>query len=108
MVNTNSNINDLSEREMVKWLSDITSERIVIDRHPKKRSRKRCHTEEFLYEYLIERRFKKIEKKVRDGDIRFDLHYDNADKSKKENIIIVIMPLNIVERNIKVVTIIIE
>lgn len=85
-------LNNLSEREMGDWLSSITREKIIIDRHPRKRSRRRSSSEETIYEYLTERKFKKIVRKFREGNIRFELYYDNKDKSKIEDIIIVIMP----------------
>ena len=99
---------DLSKKEMKEWLSDITRNRIIIDSHPRLRARRRCSgsSEETLYEYLIERQYKKIEKKLRYGEYRFELYYDNKDKSIKDDIIIVIIPCDQVERNIKVITII--
>ena len=67
----------------------------------KKRARKRCQSEEFFYEYLIERRYRRIEKKIREGVVRFELQYDHKDKSKKEKYIIVIIPLNTLEKKYK-------
>lgn len=97
-------ITNISTSEIKEWLLDITRERIIIDHHPTLRARQRCLSEEKLYEYLIERRFKKIEKKIRDGVYRFELYYGIKDK----NIIIVIIPHDPVARIIKVVTVIIE
>ncbi len=99
---------NLSKKEMSEWLSDITRERIIMDKHPRLRARKRLSdsSEETLYEYLMERRYKKIEKKIRYGVHRFELHYDHKDKSIKDDIIIVIIPCDPADKNIKVITII--
>lgn len=98
----------LSKKEMGEWLWGITRKRIIIDSHPKLRARRRCsdHSEETLYEYLMERRYKHIEKTIRYGEYRFELYYDNKDKSIKDDIIIVIIPCDPIEKNIKVITVI--
>ncbi len=88
---------------MVDWLSNMTRKRIIIDPYPTLRARNRCSSEEILYEYLMERRFKRIEKKIRDDVYRFELYYDNPDKSIKED-----NTCRLCRRIIKVVTVIIN
>jgi hypothetical protein len=89
-------------------LSTITRDKIIVDRHPRKKARARCLSEETLYEFLTERRYKRIEKKVTDDAVKFEIHYDNPDKSIKRDVIIIILVKNIPEKIIKVVTVIIE
>lgn len=101
-------IMDLTEKDISNWLSTITREKIIIDKHPRKRSRLRGLSEEILLEFLIERRYKHIKKKVTGDVVKFEITYDNPDKLVKEDIIIIIMPINIPEKIIKVVTVIIE
>ncbi len=103
----NNTIN-LSKKEIREWLSNITRKRIIIDKHPRLRARKRLSdsSEETLYEYLMERRYKKIEKKIRYGVQRFELYYDHKDKSVKDDIVIVIIPCDPALKSIKVITII--
>ena len=101
--------NFLSERDIKNWLSDITREKIIIDNHSRKRARLRCISEETIYEFLIERRFKKIKKiETRSDIIKFELHYNNPDKNKNEDLIIIIMPVDLNEKSLKVVTVILE
>jgi hypothetical protein len=101
-------LNNLTQRDIVYWLSDITREKIIVDKHSRKRARLRCYSEEILYEFLIERRFKRIERKVTDGVVKFEIYYDHPDKSMKKDIKIIIMPMNHHEKTIRVVTVIIK
>jgi len=101
--------NFLSERDIKNWLSDITREKIIIGNHPRKRARLRCISEETIYEFLIERRFKKIKKiETRSDIMKFELHYNNPYKNKNEDLIIIIMPVDLNEKSLKVVTVILE
>lgn len=102
------NLNNISTSQMKVWLRDITREKIIIDYHPTLRAKQRCYSKETLYEYLVERKFKKIEKKKREGVCRFELYYDHKDKSISGDVIIVIIPRDSVARIIKVVTVIID
>ncbi len=99
---------DLTEKDIAHWLFGITRENIIVDKHPRKRSRLRGFSEEILIEFLIERKYKQIKKKTTVDVVKFEIVYDNPDKLVKEDIIIIIMPVNIPEKIIKVVTVIIE
>jgi adenine-specific DNA methylase len=99
-------MSDLTEKDIKVWLSTITREQIIIDRHALKRSRLRGLSEEIVRDFLIERRYEKIERKVTDDNLTFEISYSNPDKSMKTTIVIIVMPVDIPKKIIKVVTII--
>lgn len=101
-------INGLTEKDIAQWISVITREKIIIDKHSRKRARLRCNSEETLYEFLIDRNYNRIEKKVIDNVVKFEIYYDHPDKSIREDIKIIIMPVNIREKIIRIVTVIIK
>lgn len=98
-----ADLDNLSEKEFYnQYLKNLTRDHIDMSRHGRKKTNKRHVGVEQTKDILTERFHKKIHKNE-DGD--FEIVYESPNKDEKDDIVIIVVPLDSITKSIRVVTV---